>query len=587
MISLLSNEAKTVDIIIFDNSHLKLYEDYLQNVKAFPQYLGHYTNYLKKAGEKVSKFNGRTFSLPLHIDYGVLYSNRELLDYHGKNPPETWDELINTAEYIIKEEEKKGNKIIGYSSLMTDSDSLVSSIYEFIYSFRDKIDDDIPDLLSQNSIKALEKLYEIKKKISSDQAFKLTASEIHDKMVNGTILFSRGCKISGMSSIYNNETFCNEAQINCNIYNNAQTIPKPFNLMNNYEDYITEFMNYANEYLFSKENDESTAYKALERIDRISRVYYIDYNSDIGRISLIAPTALIILMLILYSLTFKHNIGKNFIFLSKRYWLTYIFGISLMLSYLYTNIGTLTNFKCQIRTILLSVGFTLTSTLQCLKLLSNMPSKSNYVGSVKKNFPIILNCIIWIDIFFCSLFLSVSYKNNINYIIDNVNFQKCQFLSLKSRILILCLLGYKLIVIFINFALTYIEWNNELFKIDVRSILFTHVFSLIFIVTFAGYYYTDSNDLNKYYLIRNLLVLLYCILIFSLNFLTKFFISSTHFENKNINNNNYGYSYSNNELNNKNENPNNLANNRQEHDTRKNEFKEKMKSYNENPSLPE
>lgn len=258
-----------------------------------------------------------------------------------------------------------------------------------------------------------------------------------------------------------------------------------------------------------------------------------------------------------------------------------------MLSYLYTNIGTLTNFKCQIRTILLSVGFTLTSTLQCLKLLSNMPSKSNYVGSVKKNFPIILNCIIWIDIFFCSLFLSVSYKNNINYIIDNVNFQKCQFLSLKSRILILCLLGYKLIVIFINFALTYIEWNNELFKIDVRSILFTHVFSLIFIVTFAGYYYTDSNDLNKYYLIRNLLVLLYCILIFSLNFLTKFFISSTHFENKNINNNNYGYSYSNNELNNKNENPNNLANNRQEHDTRKNEFKEKMKSYNENPSLPE
>jgi len=38
-----------------------------------------------------------------------------LFDKYNKKPPKTWDELIDTAEHIITQEEKEGNDgLIGY-----------------------------------------------------------------------------------------------------------------------------------------------------------------------------------------------------------------------------------------------------------------------------------------------------------------------------------------------------------------------------------------------------------------------------------------------------------------------------------------
>jgi len=48
----------------------------------------------------------------------VLFSNETYLKKYGKESPKTWDELIETAEYIIKEEKDKyNNEIIGYNGL--------------------------------------------------------------------------------------------------------------------------------------------------------------------------------------------------------------------------------------------------------------------------------------------------------------------------------------------------------------------------------------------------------------------------------------------------------------------------------------
>jgi len=48
----------------------------------------------------------------------VLFSNENFLKKYGKKSPITWDELIETSEYIMKEEkEKYNNKILGYNGL--------------------------------------------------------------------------------------------------------------------------------------------------------------------------------------------------------------------------------------------------------------------------------------------------------------------------------------------------------------------------------------------------------------------------------------------------------------------------------------
>jgi len=53
---------------------------------------------------------------PLNINFGVLYSNKKLLDKYYKNPPTTWDELLETGKYILEQEKNNYNNtsIIGY-----------------------------------------------------------------------------------------------------------------------------------------------------------------------------------------------------------------------------------------------------------------------------------------------------------------------------------------------------------------------------------------------------------------------------------------------------------------------------------------
>jgi len=43
------------------------------------------------------------------IDYTVLYYNSDMLEKYNKTVPETWDQLIETGEYILNEEHKQNN----------------------------------------------------------------------------------------------------------------------------------------------------------------------------------------------------------------------------------------------------------------------------------------------------------------------------------------------------------------------------------------------------------------------------------------------------------------------------------------------
>jgi len=52
------------------------------------------------------------------LDYTYLYSNTNYLKKYNKTVPETWEELKDTASYILKEEEKLGNTdLVGYNGL--------------------------------------------------------------------------------------------------------------------------------------------------------------------------------------------------------------------------------------------------------------------------------------------------------------------------------------------------------------------------------------------------------------------------------------------------------------------------------------
>lgn len=53
---------------------------------------------------------------PLYADYGILLYRKDLLEKYSKRVPETWDELENTALFILDMEKQNGNKNLeGYA----------------------------------------------------------------------------------------------------------------------------------------------------------------------------------------------------------------------------------------------------------------------------------------------------------------------------------------------------------------------------------------------------------------------------------------------------------------------------------------
>eukprot|EP00833_Pecoramyces_ruminatium_P016536 jgi/Orpsp1_1/1190568/evm.model.d7180000079818.1 len=68
------------------------------------------------------QYNNKLVGLPISIDIDALYSNINLLSKYNKEIPKTWDELLETASYILNEEKKKNNTdLIGYNGLFNGS----------------------------------------------------------------------------------------------------------------------------------------------------------------------------------------------------------------------------------------------------------------------------------------------------------------------------------------------------------------------------------------------------------------------------------------------------------------------------------
>lgn len=127
----------------------------------------------------------------------MLYSNMEYLKKYEKEIPQTWDELLETAKYILENEKEKGNdKLIGYNGYIPgtinmicinyilyynlrdhnffnfyfnilDYEATLNSVEDYIYSFRNSLNSSFPDYKTQEFKNALIKLKQIKNEISS------------------------------------------------------------------------------------------------------------------------------------------------------------------------------------------------------------------------------------------------------------------------------------------------------------------------------------------------------------------------------------------------------------------------------------
>ncbi|ORX64251.1 periplasmic binding protein-like II [Anaeromyces robustus] len=182
--SMLKKKSEKYDIIFYDRIFNYKFGPYLVDLKEYlPE--SHFKWYEPGIASETCVYDKKWVGLPMNIDLLVLYYNEELLRNYNKSVPKTWDELIETSKFIMEQEKTTNNsEIISYNPLLDDSEMGSCVLYEFIYTFREKVDSPYPGFDSKEATEALETLKKIKNEIASDDIFKNAVKYAYNNFFN-------------------------------------------------------------------------------------------------------------------------------------------------------------------------------------------------------------------------------------------------------------------------------------------------------------------------------------------------------------------------------------------------------------------
>jgi len=230
-----------------------------------------------------------------------------------------------------------------------------------------------------------------------------------------------------------------------------------------------------------------------------------------------------ILMIITYCLAFTKKHCKKFKILNPYYWFVYMFGLIIIMSYGFTGMGELTDFKCRIQPLVLSIGFTMSTTLLCIRLLINFPeSDRNFVRFCEKHMALCLVLALGIDVLLNLLLLIDPYNVTVktdNHIMYNV----CTLDSAKGHAFLGLIYLYKIAVALIMVILVFVEWNMKEFKHDIRYATATLFISVIIYIIYAIFNLVDINGYKEEFIIPSFMAYLYGVSNFFLYFVLRFF----------------------------------------------------------------
>ncbi|MBE6446939.1 MAG: ABC transporter substrate-binding protein [Alphaproteobacteria bacterium] len=79
--------------------------------------------------------NDRLVALPAYTDCEVMYYRKDLLEKYNQTPPETWQELYETAKLIQKKERESNKRFVGYVFQAKAFEMLTCNFTQLIDSF--------------------------------------------------------------------------------------------------------------------------------------------------------------------------------------------------------------------------------------------------------------------------------------------------------------------------------------------------------------------------------------------------------------------------------------------------------------------
>lgn len=135
---------------------------------------------------EAGNFKGKQWAMPKFIDAGVLFYRTDIVD----DPPETWDELIDSAEDLQGEE----GTDFGYLMQGNQYEGLVTNAIEFIGGYGGEVIDDDENVVvdSPETVTAIEKMQEIvDSDFVPDNILNFTEIETESSFIEGEAVYAR------------------------------------------------------------------------------------------------------------------------------------------------------------------------------------------------------------------------------------------------------------------------------------------------------------------------------------------------------------------------------------------------------------
>ncbi|ORY08029.1 periplasmic binding protein-like II, partial [Neocallimastix californiae] len=582
----LNRKNKKYDLFVFDPIYTKKYSPFLTVIDDWlPEYIEWYS---EGASEQTSKYKGHWYSLPTFQKYKVMYSNLDYLKKYNMSIPLTWNEFIDTAEYILEKEHNLYNNtmLVGYNGFFPKNENSVCSLYEFVYSFRDEKSSPFPHFDSETAYEALEKLVEVKNRVSSNDLFLadethnlgllFTESIIFISLWDGfahpsykmTVLPGKKPGISGSALSSLNIGIPNfidkknkEASIQVLKFINSKEaqkkILKDFNLYSAipslYEDDNDEICKVRDcqfarnvqgidRPIFQFDNYEVFSTKVIEildgvlfhdkpikeaitELDNISRFHKFSINDgSYSLVLMIISITLLGLLILTPIVLFIPALRKYFLIFSVYSWLIFIIGLLMILSTVFTYLGELKSSTCLERQVLLTLGYTLILIPALFKLAVNFPKINKYSDWIHNNKYIFIAIIIGIESFLNLFYLIFPMK--IRELVMNKNeknFSKCSFHT-GGLVIAWIQIIIKLVLYILIDLLIFLEWNIRKIFYSTRVILLFITINELFFIVFIILKHMSISTFNVYYTLEISLI----ITIIFINYIYMFVIRLFH-----------------------------------------------------------
>jgi multiple sugar transport system substrate-binding protein len=187
-VTYLSAQMPEPDILFLDTIDPPAFADFLVNLK--PYFTDQELSQFFKGAIDNDTYNGRLVAIPWFVDAGILYYRADLLQKYGFQPPTTWDQLIQEAQYISQKE-----NIQGFVWQGAAYEGLTCDFMEYVHSYGGNILDENGKVVSDSpQVKtALQTMYDMiyKYKISPVGVTTYQEEDARHIFQNGDAVFMR------------------------------------------------------------------------------------------------------------------------------------------------------------------------------------------------------------------------------------------------------------------------------------------------------------------------------------------------------------------------------------------------------------